>query len=300
MEVENKLITNFGWLKELPEGECFRKPDSDEIFIKTNKSITKDTELVYDLQYCCVGLSKGTMENMPNIKVIPVSGKFVVNPDSHYTISVSDGGINTIPYISNIVAEDDNVANSVLTSASTDDSDEEPVKDANDYVINLPGGKSAKYDAEMGQFTKCEEKHTCEICRDQLEDLMFLRAKNAELEYKLEQCKEDNKVFPGYCMDCKNFEYITIYDNNTKKVRAVDCCKHWSEYSDGNKIFAETVADGYCYMFEPKEDDTDDTTGTWSHGICDNCGYDWGKDVVTASVPEYCPKCGEKKKISSI
>ena len=48
MEVENKLITKFEWLKELPEGECFRKPDSDEIFIKTNKSVTKDTELVYE------------------------------------------------------------------------------------------------------------------------------------------------------------------------------------------------------------------------------------------------------------
>ena len=175
-----------------------------------------------------------------------------------------------------------------------------------------------------------EEKtsRSCETCRDQFrhdgfqycdscndysawrsklpiqenlaETIMFLQAKNADLEYRLAQCKEDNKVFPGYCMDCKNIEYVTIYDNNTKKAHTIDCCKHWGKVDlDGNTIFAETVADGYCYMFEPKDDNTNDTTGTWVHGVCDNCGYDWGKDTPTASVPEYCPKCGQKKKISS-
>lgn len=168
----------------------------------------------------------------------------------------------------------------------------------------------------------CRDKHIyngsqyCTSCNDYprrrsklhtqenlMETLMFLRVKNAHLEYELEQCKEDKQVFPGYCMDCKNIGYVTHYDNNTKKAHTIDYCKHWSkEDSDGNTIYAETVADGYCYMFkpfEPKDDDKDDdTTGTWSHGICDNCGYDWSKDAPTASVPEYCPNCGQKKKLN--
>lgn len=128
-------------------------------------------------------------------------------------------------------------------------------------------------------------------------NLMFLKAKNAHLEYELEHCKEDKQVFPGYCMDCKNIDYATCYDNNGKKAHTIDYCKHWSKVDlDGNTIFAETVADGYCYMFEPK----DDGTGTWKYGICSNCGYDWSKDAPTARVPEYCPKCGQKKKIKGV
>ena len=30
----------------------------------------------------------------------------------------------------------------------------------------------------------------------------------------------------------------------------------------------------------------------WNHGVCDNCGYDWGKDAPIASVPNFCPNCG--------
>ena len=35
-------------------------------------------------------------------------------------------------------------------------------------------------------------------------------------------------------------------------------------------------------------------TGHWISGICDNCGYDWGKDVPIASVPNFCPNCGRR------
>lgn len=32
--------------------------------------------------------------------------------------------------------------------------------------------------------------------------------------------------------------------------------------------------------------------GHWILGICDNCGYDWGKNAPIASVPNFCPSCG--------
>ena len=32
--------------------------------------------------------------------------------------------------------------------------------------------------------------------------------------------------------------------------------------------------------------------GHWVLGICDTCGYDWGKDAPIASVPNFCPNCG--------
>ena len=35
-------------------------------------------------------------------------------------------------------------------------------------------------------------------------------------------------------------------------------------------------------------------TGHWVRGICDNCGYNWGKDAPIASVPNFCPNCGAK------
>ena len=35
-------------------------------------------------------------------------------------------------------------------------------------------------------------------------------------------------------------------------------------------------------------------TGHWILGICDNCGYDWGKDAPIASVPNFCPNCGAR------
>ena len=35
--------------------------------------------------------------------------------------------------------------------------------------------------------------------------------------------------------------------------------------------------------------------GEWKNGICDKCGYDWGKAAPIASVPNFCPNCGEAK-----
>lgn len=32
--------------------------------------------------------------------------------------------------------------------------------------------------------------------------------------------------------------------------------------------------------------------GKWKQGCCSECGYDWGKDAPTASVPNFCPNCG--------
>ena len=35
-------------------------------------------------------------------------------------------------------------------------------------------------------------------------------------------------------------------------------------------------------------------TGHWILGVCDNCGYDWGKDAPIASTPNFCPNCGAR------
>ena len=35
-------------------------------------------------------------------------------------------------------------------------------------------------------------------------------------------------------------------------------------------------------------------TGRWKHGICCDCGFDWGKIAPIANVPLYCPSCGAK------
>ena len=143
MEIENNLTTNFELLKNIPEGEFFKKPDSNEIFIKTSNTKLLSNEHVWETQYCCVGISKGDIEYISNVKVIPISGKFVVNPDSqHYwTISASDGEINTIPYnqdISNI----SNIATEYHSEVTT----------------NVSDGEFVKYDVKSGQLVSHEAK----------------------------------------------------------------------------------------------------------------------------------------------
>ena len=32
--------------------------------------------------------------------------------------------------------------------------------------------------------------------------------------------------------------------------------------------------------------------GKWKQGCCSECGYNWGKDALIASVPNFCPNCG--------
>lgn len=59
--------------------------------------------------------------------------------------------------------------------------------------------------------------------------------------------------------------------------------------------------DGGCWirykMFErvvesmPTESDRE--RGKWKQGFCSECGYNWGKDAPFASVPNYCPNCGD-------
>lgn len=34
--------------------------------------------------------------------------------------------------------------------------------------------------------------------------------------------------------------------------------------------------------------------GKWIKGVCNKCGFDWGKVAPIASVPNYCPNCGVK------
>lgn len=60
-----------------------------------------------------------------------------------------------------------------------------------------------------------------------------------------------------------------------------------------------------CYPYISKEEveifetaiealEQEQKTGHWILGICDNCGYDWGKDAPIASVPNFCPNCGAR------
>ena len=34
--------------------------------------------------------------------------------------------------------------------------------------------------------------------------------------------------------------------------------------------------------------------GKWIKGVCNKCGFDWGKVAPIAGVPKYCPNCGVK------
>lgn len=129
-----------------------------------------------------------------------------------------------------------------------------------------------------------------------MEILRLLENENERLHDESEQYKGDKLTIPGHCKDCKHFSCITINSSVTESQIAF--CGKWNIgiYNDnGSKCLPETIPNGYCHMFEPAIDKKVNTTGTWTQGICDNCGYDWGKDAPTAIVPEYCPKCGQRK-----
>ena len=90
MKVEYNPITNFKLLKDIPEGECFKKIYCDEIYMKINKTNEEDYDTTdhWKMTFYCVDISTGDLRYMLyNTKVIPVSGKFVVNSDVPCTIS---------------------------------------------------------------------------------------------------------------------------------------------------------------------------------------------------------------------
>ena len=97
MKVEYNPITNFKLLKDIPEGKCFKKIDNDEIlkidsaeiFMKINKTNEDDYPADnWKMTFYCVDISNGDLRYMVyDTKVIPVSGKFVVNSDITCIIS---------------------------------------------------------------------------------------------------------------------------------------------------------------------------------------------------------------------
>ena len=55
----------------------------------------------------------------------------------------------------------------------------------------------------------------------------------------------------AYCKDCKYFEYDNIANVDVIPIIAAhEICKRW-----GNGNGCRTSENGYCFLFEPKEDD---------------------------------------------
>ena len=65
---------------------------------------------------------------------------------------------------------------------------------------------------------------------------------------------------------------------------AIDAVGYYSLHSGSKLLFADKP----LKELPPAQPEK----GRWILGICDNCGYDWGKDAPIASVPNYCPNCG--------
>ena len=64
---------------------------------------------------------------------------------------------------------------------------------------------------------------------------------------------------------------------------AIDAVGYYSLHSGSKLLFADKP----LKELPPAQPEK----GRWILGICDNCGYDWGKDAPIASVPNYCPNC---------
>lgn len=46
--------------------------------------------------------------------------------------------------------------------------------------------------------------------------------------------------------------------------------------------------------YVPAADVVEVVHGKWIKGVCDKCGFDWGKVAPIVSVPNYCPHCGAR------
>ncbi len=65
-------------------------------------------------------------------------------------------------------------------------------------------------------------------------------------------CDDVQKI--GHCKDCKHFEYNSVAKvDGIPLIVAHEICKRWGEG-------CKTSEDGYCFLFEPKEDE-DNTDG---------------------------------------
>lgn len=68
----------------------------------------------------------------------------------------------------------------------------------------------------------------------------------------LEKQMQDPKT--AYCKNCKYFEYDSLAKvDGIKLIVAHEICKRWG---DGCK----TSEDGFCFMFEPKDDKNENTS----------------------------------------
>ncbi len=61
--------------------------------------------------------------------------------------------------------------------------------------------------------------------------------------------KEKQEQIIGYCKDCKYFEYDSVaYLDNIPLIVAHEICNRWGEG-------CKTKEDGYCFLFEPHEEE---------------------------------------------
>lgn len=68
-------------------------------------------------------------------------------------------------------------------------------------------------------------------------------------------------------------------------------------YKNHSALFIDGMKDGYYrirgnIINMPSADVVEVVHGEWIKGVCNKCGFDWGKVAPIVSVPNYCPNCG--------
>lgn len=119
----------------------------------------------------------------------------------------------------------------------------------------------------------------------------FVAARTAVKHLTSERIKMNDSISRQAAIDAL-WKALFEYEDKTEKqfiesdkLDVEDWIQHRNFVQNMNDIDRQTILNLPSAQPERKK-------GTWKHGYCSECGYDWGKDAPLASVPNFCPACG--------
>lgn len=148
---------------------------------------------------------------------------------------------------------------------------------------------------------------TCEQAKSELMQIYMSlseeKKKALDVAFKaMEQAQNCDQCEVGNpCLYCEH-EFKAQADGEcdfTCKYYASGVCLREDDHDGCKDCKYETYPEYYYPCCNCKQNYMDEWQKKphWNHGVCDNCGYDWGKDAPIASVPNFCPNCGSPMEI---
>ena len=141
---------------------------------------------------------------------------------------------------------------------------------------------------------QADGEKTCGTCRNE----GTYHCAECENKSDYEQAQADGEyILKKDVMCC--IGQTSVHSELARKLRKLPSVAIPPDHDGCKDCKYETYPEYYYPCCECKQNYTDEWQKKphWNHGVCDNCGYDWGKDAPIASVPNFCPNCGSPMEI---